>query len=40
MIVGNAVDCIPTPNPAIIFVAGPVKDCRVIEFVGPVLVPV
>ena len=38
--IGIAVDCIPTPKPAIIFVAGPVNDCRVIEVVGPVLVPV
>ena len=37
---GPAVDCMPTPSPAIMFVAGPVNDCREIESVGEVLVPV
>ena len=37
---GIAVDCIPTPKPAMIFVAGPVIDCFTIEFTGPVPVPV
>ena len=38
--IGPAVDCIPTPRPAMIFVAGPVNDCRAIERVGDVFVPV
>ena len=37
---GIAVDCIPTPKPAIIFVAGPVRDCLVIDNTGDVPVPV
>ena len=37
---GIAVDCIPTPSPAIIFVAGPVTDCFTMEFTGGVPVPV
>ena len=31
---------IPTDKPAIILVAGPVKDCSVIDFTGLVPVPV
>ena len=37
---GIAVDCIPTPSPAIMFVAGPVTDCLVIDSTGEVPVPV
>ena len=36
--IGIAVDIIPTLNPAMIFVAGPVRDCLAIFFTG--LVPV
>ena len=38
--VGIAVDCIPTPKPAIIFVAEPVIDCSATDFTGEVPVPV
>ena len=37
---GTAVDCMPTPNPAIMLVAGPVRDCFVIDKTGDVPVPV
>ena len=38
--IGIAVDCIPTPKPAIILVAAPVTDWSVIDFTGDVPVPV
>ena len=38
--IGNAVDIIPTPSPAIIVVAEPVSDCSTIELTGFVPVPV
>ena len=38
--IGIAVDCIPTPSPAIIFVAAPVIDCLAIDCTGLVPVPV
>ena len=38
--IGIAVDIIPTPRPAIIFVADPVSDCSTIEVTGFVPVPV
>ena len=40
IIIGIAVDCIPTTRPAIILVAGPVSDCLTIELVGLLCVPV
>ena len=40
MIVGTAVDCIPTLRPDMIFVAEPVIDCCVINLTGEVPVPV
>ena len=39
-IMGSAVDIIPTPNPAIMFVAEPVSDCSTIDETGFVPVPV
>ena len=38
--IGKAVDCMPTPKPAIILVAAPVIDCLAIELTGLVPVPV
>ena len=38
--IGIAVDCIPTPNPAIILVAEPVIDCSDTDLTGVVPVPV
>ena len=38
--IGIAVDCIPTPKPAIIFVAEPVIDWSTIDCTGFVPVPV
>jgi K(+)-stimulated pyrophosphate-energized sodium pump len=40
ILIGTAVDSIPTDNPAMIFVAGPVIDCSVIDLTGLVPVPV